>query len=330
MTPVEFETRHGPCWERLSELLAAVSSGGASSSPDIGSLPRLYRETCQHLALARDRGYPQHLVDRLNELARRGHEVLYRPRTRFLSQAWHFIAVDFPERVRAERVLMLISAAAFLLPLVALGLLLQRFPSLVHSTLEPGMLIDIERMYAPGGGSIGKLRSGDTDLMMFGHYINNNIGISFQVFATGIVPFIGPMFYLLLNGIIIGSVAGHLTHIGFGGTFWPFVSGHGSFELTAIVISGGAGLMLSRALVAPGDMTRRDALVAAARDAVRIMYGVVLMLVIAAAIEAFWSSSRWTPAWVKYSAAAVLWAAVAYYFVFQGRARGATLWTWKR
>lgn len=329
MTPVEFEVRHGAGWDRLEALLAAASSGDAST-PDIVTLPRLYRETCQHLALARDRGYPPHLVDRLNELARRGHETLYRPRTRFLAQAWHFIAVDFPERVRAERGLMLLSAAAFFLPLAALGLLLQHFPVLVHSTLEPEMLVDIERMYAPGGDSIGKLRSGDTDFMMFGHYINNNIGISFQVFATGIVPFLGPMFYLLFNGIVIGSVAGHLTHIGFGGTFWPFVSGHGSFELTAIVIAGGAGLMLSRALVAPGDLPRRTALMVAARGAVQIMYGVVLMLVIAAAIEAFWSSSRWTPAWVKYSAAAVLWATVAYYFLFQGRARGATPWTWKR
>jgi hypothetical protein len=43
------------------------------------------------------------------------------------------------------------------------------------------------------------------------------------------------------------------------------------------------------------------------------------MLLIAAAVEAFWSSARWMPHPIKYGVAAVCWIAVLAYFVFQGR-----------
>ena len=43
------------------------------------------------------------------------------------------------------------------------------------------------------------------------------------------------------------------------------------------------------------------------------------MLLVAASIEAFWSSSRWLSPTVKYFAAALLWTSVGYYFLFQGK-----------
>ena len=152
-------------------------------------------------------------------------------------------------------------------------------------------------------------------------YIRNNIGISFQIFASGLLAGVGCLFYLLLNGVFIGAVGGYLTAIGYGSTFWQFVCGHGAFELTAIVLSGVAGLKLGAAVLIPGQQTRRDALTDAARIAVRMMYGIAAMLLIAALIEAFWSSARWIPPEVKYAAAAALWAGVFYYFSFQGRVK---------
>ena len=94
---------------------------------------------------------------------------------------------------------------------------------------------------------------------------------------------------------------------------------HGSFELTAIVLAGAAGLRLGYALLAPGRQTRLQSLTQAARESMVIVYGVILMLLIAAAIEAFWSSARWLPLPLKYSVAALCWAVVLAYLTFQGR-----------
>jgi uncharacterized membrane protein SpoIIM required for sporulation len=50
-----------------------------------------------------------------------------------------------------------------------------------------------------------------------------------------------------------------------------------------------------------------------------IIYGVSALLLIAAAIEAFWSSAGWIPPPAKYSVAALCWIAVISYLSLQGR-----------
>jgi uncharacterized membrane protein SpoIIM required for sporulation len=153
---------------------------------------------------------------------------------------------------------------------------------------------------------------------MFGFYIKNNISIAFRCFAGGMLLGIGTLVVLLFNGMFIGGIAGHLTRLDYIDTFYPFVVGHGSFELTAIVFSGAAGLRLGYAIVNPGPFSRLDALRLAGRDVVPMIYGIVLMLVIAAFLEAFWSSSTLISSATKYGVGAVLWILVLLY-CFSGR-----------
>ena len=154
---------------------------------------------------------------------------------------------------------------------------------------------------------------------MFGFYIKNNIGIGFQTFASGIAFGVGTLFFLIYNGASIGTVAGYLGQFGYGETFFSFVIGHGAFELTAIVIAGAAGLKLGIALLAPGRKHRLRSLADAARVSVRLTYGAALMLLTAAFIEAYWSSSAAISAPVKFAVGAVLWSAVIVYFIAGGR-----------
>jgi uncharacterized membrane protein SpoIIM required for sporulation len=127
------------------------------------------------------------------------------------------------------------------------------------------------------------------------------------------------VFFLVYNGAFAGAIAGYLTDRGMGPTFYSFVVTHAAFELTAIVLAGAAGLRIGHVLLAPGRLTRRQALVAAARESSVILYGVAAMLFVAAGIEAFWSSARWLAPAVKYSVAALCWVAVFAYFTLQGR-----------
>ena len=134
----------------------------------------------------------------------------------------------------------------------------------------------------------------------------------------------GSVFFLLFNGLFLGAVAGHLTHIGSIDTFWGFVVGHSSFELIAMVLAGAAGFKLAEALIAPKQKTRVSALVDNGGIAIRLMYGTAVMTIIAAFIEAFWSSIVWMPLVIKYSVGISLWILVISYFVFMGRGRYAT------
>lgn len=314
MSPQEFLRRHEPDWAALERSL-----DGKASAAEAQALPARYRQACQHLALARERHYPPALVERLNRLVVQAHHRLYRAREPFAGQASQFLLRDFPALVRRHGRVFALAALCFYGALLAIALAVQWQPALVYSVLDASQVREVEQMYDPSRRSIGHNRDGASDFLMFGYYIRNNIGIGFQTFAGGMLAGVGSLAILLFNGITIGAIAGHLTRIGYGETFWSFVSGHGAFELTAIVLCGMAGLMLGRALVAPGRLHRSEALRLAARSAVRILYGATLMLVLAAVVEAFWSSSTAIPVAVKYGVAALLWLGTAAYFLFAGR-----------
>jgi uncharacterized membrane protein SpoIIM required for sporulation len=214
-----------------------------------------------------------------------------------------------------------VATLVFAVPLLVLGLVTYFDPGFVLTMNDATTVQEYDRMYAADGAHIGRPRTADTDWGMFGFYVMHNIGVAFQCFAGGVFLGIGSLFFLAFNGAFGGTVAGYLTARGHAGTFYPFVVTHGAFELTAIVMAGAAGLALGHALLAPGRRSRVQALRDAASGASRLLYLVFAMLVIAAALEAFWSSSRWVAPWVKLGVGGACWILVLGYLGWQGRPR---------
>jgi uncharacterized membrane protein SpoIIM required for sporulation len=318
MRQAAFEAAHGAEWQAFEKFL----DGASPFAFEPGEMPARYRRLCQSLALAADRQYSPELIDRLNRLVLRGHHALYRNRRRESQQVLEFLLAGFPRLVREEWRLVLASALLFFGPLCALIAVLQHFPEFVHYLLEPEQIAQFHQMYDPGNKRLG-MREADTSLMMFGFYIWNNVRIGFQTFAGGLLAGVGSIWFLATNGVMIGAVSGYLTQVGYGETFWSFVSGHSSLELLAIVLSGAAGLRLGLALIAPGNATRRAALVAAAKPAVRLMYGAALMFLGAAFVEAFWSPYSVVPFGTKLALGITGWVLLLSYFLFAGRSRAA-------
>ncbi|KAF1012743.1 MAG: hypothetical protein GAK31_03960 [Stenotrophomonas maltophilia] len=291
-----------------------------SSTLDDAEFPPRYRRLCQQLALARARGYSPPLVARLQQLMQQGHGVLYRTRAPRLRRAAEFLLADFPLTVRSQARSMWVALALFAVPLVASFVLVQRYPELIHALMDNARIAELERNFDPGADRLGRVSG--TDWMMFGYYIMNNISIALRTFASGLLAGLGTLLVLLFNGVGIGAAAGHLQRIGHAAPFWRFVVGHGAFELTGIVIAGGAGLQLGMRLLAPGRRRRSGALVEGGVIGARLCVGVAFMLLLAAFIEAFWSSIAAVPAWGKYSVAAVLWCGVLLWLWRGGRGSG--------
>ena len=308
-------------WSRLEDLLAQPPHGDEASE-----LPALYRAVCHDLALARERRYGLLLIERLEDLVRRGHQLLYRSRHHPGARIRDYLLGGFARAVRQRWRFVLAAAACFYLPLLLMIGLIQWQPQIAFSVLDDEAARQVEAMYDPASPrSVGRdpTRSADTDLTMFGYYIRNNTGIGFRSFASGLLFGVGTIAVLVFNGLFIGAVAGHLQAIGFGQTFWPFVVGHSAFELNAIVLSGAAGLMLGHSLLAPGRLTRRHSLQRGARAALELVWGAALMFLVAAGIEAFWSPQPGIPPAMKYAFGAFCWLFVSAYFLFAGRRRGA-------
>ena len=318
MKQAEFESRHRALWADYEKL---VLDFDAAEDSEVAQFPQYYRTICQHLAMAKSRRYATGLTHKLNNLVQQGYLAIYGERGGHKGAFFDFIFFGFPATLRANASYLWITTALFLVPALLMVMACMLNDEMIYSLMDANMVRSFEAMYDPELRKLGRERQADTDLMMFGYYIQNNIGVSFRCFATGIFFGLGSIFFIVFNGLLLGGVAGHLTMLGYDETFFPFVIGHGSFELTAIVFSGAAGLKLGYALLAPGAYSRLAALQLAAVDAIKIIYGATLMLVIAAFIEAFWSSSSSLPIWVKYSVGAGLWVFVMYYCFFQGRVR---------
>ena len=326
MTPLQFEQLYQEGWAELEAQLNEILRGkpigkdAKKKTPINGErLAELYRRACEHLALARARAYPAYIQDRLDRLTADAHQVIYQHRGLGLSRVTQFFAADFPRAVRAHAVYVWIAIAVFMLPTVIIGWLVYERPELILSVESADTVATFEEMYSPDAQSIGRVRTADTDWTMFGFYIRNNVTVSFQCFAGGLFAGLGSLFFLAFNGAHGGAIGGYLTERGMGSTFYSFVVTHSAFELTAIILSGAAGLRIGHAVLAPKRQKRVQALVTASRESIVIVYGVAVMLLIAAAIEAFWSSASWLPHAVKYTVAAGCWLAVICYFVFQGR-----------
>jgi uncharacterized membrane protein SpoIIM required for sporulation len=319
----DFLARHEPEWAELDAWFAVRGAARAGGRRAVGEafddleFPNRYRRVCQQLALAQRRGYSPRVLDRLETLAQRGHDVLYRPPAPRWQRLLAFFAVDYPRLVRAHARYMWLSAALFFLPLLAMLVLVQLRPELAHSVFDAQQLREFEAMYDPSAERHALGRDSGTNLQMFGVYIWNNISIGFRTFASGLLGGVGAVFVLVANGVVIGTIAGHLTAIGYGSPFWRFVAGHSGLELSAVVIAGGAGLRVGWALLAPGRLPRRRALIEAGRDGAYLVFGVFLLLVLAAFVEAYWSSIGWMPSSVKFGVGGALWVAV-WYWIWRG------------
>lgn len=313
-----FEDRHQSLWKRFEKRLTLLEGGKSDQKIALPSteFPEAYRRLCQQLAIARERHYSLNLINHLNQLTLRAYQQLYkRPSNRFMD-IMDFIVHGFPHRVRQDAGLFWFCCGLFYLPLLSMAGVVYMTPEMIYTLLDQSTVKEYEAMYQRGQDDN---RTADSDVLMLGYYIYNNISIGFRTFAMGILLGIGTVITLLFNGLLIGAIAGYLATQGYEETFFPFVIGHGAFELTAIVIAGVAGLKLGFATIAPGRYGRLDALRRTAAESVKLIYGVAGMLLLAAFIEAFWSSNHTLSPTLRYSVGGIFWVLIILYLGLAGR-----------
>ena len=313
-----FEQAHAAEWQAFEAQLGRASRR-APEAASLEAFPERYRRLCHHLALAQERRYTSGLVERLHDLVARGHAVLYAGGGGLWRSWGSFLRGGLARQIRARRDAVLLASALFFLPQLLLPLAIRRNPEVAFLVEEPRELARYEAMYRGEGGRFGREGQADTDLAMFGHYVWNNVRVSFQCFASGLFLGVGSAFYLLWNGLHGGAVAGHLIRVGLGPSFGSFVATHSAFELPALILCGAAGLGLGAAVAAPGRRGRLHALQQAVRDHAGLVYAAAFLDLLAAGLEAFWSASAAVPPGAKLAAGAALWTAGAAYVLFAGR-----------
>jgi uncharacterized membrane protein SpoIIM required for sporulation len=306
-------------WGHLTRLLEKSKSGIQQLSPDeVRLLGQLYRTTSSDLALAQ-REFPQHKITRyLNQLVARSHATVYHGEPLALRRLSQLVRSEYPQLVRACAPFILLAAGLFLIPALLVGVLLYLQPHsaiwllpegtqpLVTSIERQELWIDIPLHERPYASSF---------------IMTNNIQVSFFAFGGGITAGLLTLFVLINNGLLIGGLTGLTARYGIGFDLWTFVIGHGVIELTTIFIAGGSGLMLGWAMLNPGLLRRRDALILAARKAVVLLLGCVPLLVLAGLIEGFLSPNEVIPWPVKWGVGLLTGVGLYGYLILAGQVK---------
>ena len=288
MTATEFIAKKQETWDELDALL---NHSRRASANQLNRLGYLYRRVTSDLAVAR-RDFPQdRCVPYLNALASRAHAAVYQTSPFKRGTLREFLLFGFPKVFREN---LNFIGAAFLMFTISFAAAYW----IALSTPEYGEKIVPERFVS----HIKKLEedawndtSAENRNLFASFVMTNNIRVAFFAFAGGIIFMVGTAYILVLNGIVIGAVAGLCHANGVALALWSFVSPHGYIELTTIFIAGGAGLKLGYSLIAPSFFTRKRTLTDAARTAIQLLGGCVALLVVAGIIEGFVSPSSLLP-----------------------------------
>ena len=320
MTSGDFEHKNQERWLEYERLVAGLEKG--EKPPEAGRMPQMFRELCVDLSLAEVRMYGARITERLKALVIRGYEQIYRARRGSWARVGEFLVAGLPRTVRGEWRLFGLCSLMFWLPFFGMMISAGHDIRWTQAVLGPDGMASMEQMYGGKDQQIAHLRDTyGSNFMMFCFYIYNNVGIDFKIFAGGMAAGVGTLFFLLFNGLHIGAAAGYVNHAGNPESFWTFVCGHSSFELTGMILSGMAGMRLGLAILHPGRLPRPRALVEAGKKALPLIYGAALLTTLAAVVEGFWSAQA-LPSPVKYAFGITCWVLHAVYFLLAGR-RGA-------
>ncbi|MBN9395620.1 MAG: stage II sporulation protein M [Candidatus Melainabacteria bacterium] len=298
---------HKPNWQQLDDLLKTVDKGGlaALDKQALMDIGRLYRMTSADLSRARAMGLSSEVQTYLNLLVVRAHNQVYHNRQNRFKDMWRFLWFGFPRLVQQNILYVLV---AFLLMVVPAALSYREMRmdrDFGYMELLPGQplvpdeiwrIVEQKKLWTDSGA--------DQAGPMAGLIAANNIKVSFSAFCLGFTAGLGTILVLIFNGMHLGTIFGACSYYGMHGKLLTFVAGHGVIELTAIFIAGGAGLMIGKAMLFPGQKTRSYALRDAAYKGMLLACGCAVMLLIAASIEGFVSPRTDINADVKYTVSA--------------------------
>lgn len=279
----KFIEKHSAIWQELESLSSTINKKGIKSltSKEVKNFLHIFRQCSHHLAYARTHYPNSTIVDYLNNLIGKGHSHVYAVKKTSLYQFKDYLFYGFPELLKKYKLYFLSSFGFFTLGLVISLLLVLYNPDQANLFLAKDLVEYIKS---------GQLGGGEWNYPLMSSYIMvNNIIVSLRAFVFGITLGLGTIYVLFLNGTILGALTALIYLYGNPVKYWSLILPHGIIELTAIFISGAAGLIIAKSILLPGEYSRKDAIIAGSKKAISLIIGVVFMLVIAGIIEGFFT-----------------------------------------
>ncbi len=302
-------------WSELQRMCMQMQGRSQRKFPPdmLTRFAALYRSACADLALADAYQLPPNTVQYLHRLVANAHNQLYRSRS-FDIRSWsRTLLVDVPQRLFGDNSLR----AAFLL---FFGLFVISFVLAANSRDMAEVILGDMAAELEDGHSTPFDQRASMGGVMTGYYIQHNAYIGLRCFAMGVLLLgLGGLIEVSFNGVVLGAAFGYMSTVQSASKeyFFEFVTAHGPFELTAIVLSAAAGIRLGFSIVNTRGLTRAASLRRAGRETLPIMMAAVILFCLAALIEGNISPST-MPYVVKTLVGALSCLLLMVYFVLLG------------
>jgi uncharacterized membrane protein SpoIIM required for sporulation len=230
--------------------------------------------------------YPQSKVTQyLNGLASRIYLGIYKNKKEETSRVWNFWKKELPLTVRKYHRELLYSLLLFLAFALMAVFSTAQDQSFVRGVLGDGYMEMTEENIARGD-PFGVYKDKEP-FQMFMAIALNNIKVSFMVFVGGFLASIGTIWILFENGMMLGAFQTFffLRDLGWQSILVVWI--HGTLEISAIIIAGGAGFIVGNSILFPGTHKRLDSVKRGAKDGLKLMVGLVPVFIVAGFLEGF-------------------------------------------
>jgi uncharacterized membrane protein SpoIIM required for sporulation len=322
----QFRREREGVWRSLEIILDEIDKRGIHriDEIDLVELPILYRSTVSSLSVARAISLDLNLIRYLEALSARSYIYVYGTRQRFADVVREFFGHRFPLAFYTFRRKILISAMLFGLGAVV-GFAMthsnaENYYAFVHPDLANG------RHPSATTAALAKTLYTEThDTAKLGQFSGflfiHNTRIGFLCFALGFLLGVPVVILIFSNGLMLGAFSalfyGRGLVVDLGGWLLP----HGITEILALILCGGAGLVMGDAILRPGRKTRLRCLAEHARATAPLLVGAMLMLFAAGLLEGVFRQLV-TDITVRYSVAACTALCWVYYLgIFSCRSR---------
>lgn len=311
MRETHFINQNKQKWDDFERMLDRNDS-------DPEKLSELFVQVTDDLSYSRT-FYPNRSVRvYLNNIAQSIFLGLYKNKKGKRGRLIDFWTDELPKILYESRGALFLSLAIFLL-FVGVGMLSSIYdPDYPEFILGHGYISMTDENIEKGDPmGVYKNESEDT---MFLRITYNNIMVSFYTFIMGVLASIGTILILIKNAIMVGAFQQYFINKGLFKEMFFTIWVHGTLEISAIIIAGGAGIVFGSGLIVPGTYSRSQAFIQSARRGLKIIIGTAPLFVIAGFIESF--LTRYTEAPIILRAGIMLMSLlfiVFYYIIYPAR-----------
>lgn len=279
MKEITFIGKNEAKWKTLESF----AKGGLKMKPD--QLAAYYIEVVDDLSYAKTFYPKSSIVKYLNNLSSKAHQKIYVTKKEDKSRFKTFWTQEIPLAIRESQKELLLAALIFII-FIAVGAVSTYIDQDFSRVILGDQYVDMTLNNIEDGDPMGVYRDDNKSLMFIGLGVNN-MKVGLLSYTLGLVSPVFSAVILVANGVMVGVFQGFFVRHGLLWESFSTIFLHGALELSAIVIFGGAGIIIGNGWWFPGTYSRLDSFILATKRSVKVLIAVMPIIIVAAFIEAF-------------------------------------------